>query len=160
MHTHTYLQKLRSHTRMHTHPERDGTRADRYQTYIQRQRFYKAEAQTHMHILRYTDRHAEKRDTNPKIHGEADRRIHKQRYSDTSTRRGVHRHPRQQQTLRGPDVRLHPEIQSCRGGISHRDTQTEDNRNTTRTRYTQPRARTPRETHTHSAWGRVQCRRK
>ena len=92
--THIYLPKLRSHTRGCT-PTQRGTRADRYQT-CRGRGVYKTEAQTENTHKRKIHRqaHRGKRHTQkPKMHGDADRRIRKQRYSSRSTRRGRSKTP-------------------------------------------------------------------
>lgn len=83
---------------MHTHPERDTRRQVPDLPMKQRHR-----QKTHTYSYIHREAHREKRHTQtPKIHGDADRRIHKQRYSDTSTRRGRSQTPTPTANTEGP----------------------------------------------------------
>lgn len=68
---------------------------------------------------------------------------------------GVHRHPRQQQTREDPDVRITQRYNHAEGNAQTHKQKTPRNTGTRTRRPTQPQARTPRGTHTHSGWGRV-----
>lgn len=91
------------------------------------------------------------------MHGDADRRIHKQRYSSGSTRRGRSKTPTPRAHTEGPRREETPRDPVSQRAASRTETHKQKASETsTRTRrYTQLQARTPRGTHTHSAWGRM-----
>lgn len=146
--THTYRSS--DHTRGGTSTQR-GTRTDRYQTDIQRQRGIgnRSTDKTHTHTHRCTDKHTGRTHTQKsKTHRDANRRIHKQQYSGTSTRRGRSRTPTPTANTEGPRREDTPREATTQRG-THRHKQKTPRNTTTRTRrYPQPQARTTRGTHT------------
>lgn len=155
MDTHTHPAQI---TQEDAHPSREVPAETGARPTFRGRDGQKTEAQTkHTHTHRYTDKHTERRDAHKN-----------QKYTETRTEgstnsntqihtpgEGVHRHPRQQQTQRDPGVRIHPEMQSRRGGTL-RGTHTEDTQkhnNTHKEIHPASPGHAPPEGHTHSGGG-------
>ena len=99
-HTHTPTEAQITHEDAHPPSEgqaQTGTRP----TGMARKQRHRPNAHTHSQIHRQAHRE-ERRTQNPKIHTDPNRRIHKQQYSDSSTRRGCSQTPPPPAKTEGP----------------------------------------------------------